>query len=60
MKRKKRAKKSVKSLKERIEEHEIKLRGANRDGRIELVEYYEKELKVLKENLVGKKRIIGK
>jgi len=58
MKRKKRAGKSIESLRERIKEHGIKLDDAKKEGEIERVEYYEKELEVLENNLEKKKRIL--
>ena len=58
MKRKKRAKKSIKSIKKRIKEHELKLKEAEKENKIELVDYYQKELQTLKESLNNKKKII--
>lgn len=58
MKRKKRAEKSIESLKERINEHIIKLDDAKKEGKIERAEYYEKELESLENNLEKKKRIL--
>ena len=60
MKRKKRAEKSIESLKDRIKEHIIKLDDAKKEGGIERAEYYEKELEVLENNLEKKKRILEK
>lgn len=57
MKRKKRAEKSIESLRERIKEHIIKLEVAKKEGEIERAEYYEKELESLENNLEKKKRI---
>ncbi len=57
MKRKKRAKKSIESLKKTIEEHEHKLENAREDGKTELVAYYEKELEMLKSYLKRKEGI---
>ena len=48
MKRKKRAKKSIESLDNRIKEHKIKLENAKNEGNIELVSYYQSELKIQK------------
>ena len=58
MKRKKGAKKSIESLKKRIKEHEDKLEEARREDRVELVDYYEKELISLKKFMDKKKGIL--
>ena len=60
MKRKKRAKKSVESLQKRIEEHEHKIDNARKDGKSELVTYYEKEIEMLKFYLKRKEEIAKK
>ncbi|HLC63011.1 MAG TPA: hypothetical protein VJJ21_01710 [Candidatus Nanoarchaeia archaeon] len=58
MKRKKRAEKSVTSLQERIEEHKLKLEQAKKEGKLELVSYYEKELEALNTYLMKKKKLL--
>jgi hypothetical protein len=60
MKRKKRAKKGLESLKERIKEHEIKLEIAKEDGNEERVKYYIKDLARLKGEEKKKEDIIDK
>lgn len=60
MKRKKRAEKSIESLRERIKEHIVKLDDAKNEWEIERAEYYEKELEALESNLEKKKRILKK
>lgn len=52
--RKKRLKKGITSLKEQIEYHREKREQAEREGNIELEEYYRKEIKHL-ENAVERK-----
>jgi hypothetical protein len=60
MKRKKRLKKGIESLKEQIAIHEDKLRKAKEEGNEELTRYYQKDLARLegeenkKENQLGK------
>ncbi len=58
MKREKRAKKSIVSLKERVEEHKKKLEEAEHEGKIELVSYYKDELENFEKGLEKKKRIL--
>ena len=56
MKRKKRAKKSIESIKKRIEEHEIKREMARMENKEELVKYYAGEISNLKDYLRKKER----
>lgn len=59
MKRKKRLKKGIESLKKQIEIHEDKLEEAKKRGNEELTRYYEGEIEKMeerKENRVGKLR----
>jgi len=46
--RKKRLKKGIESLKKQIKLHEEKKEKARKEGKIELENYYEKELKTLR------------
>jgi len=55
MKRKKRLEKGIESLKERIKEHEKKLREAMKEDREDLISYFSKEIANLK-NIEEKKR----
>lgn len=58
--RKKRVKKGVKSLERQIAEHVRKLEDAQKSGRIELAEYYRKEIRKFKANIEKKKKSIKK
>ena len=58
--RKKRLQKGIDSLDEEIEKHEEKLEAAEKVGKLELVEYYAKEIKTLEDNKEKKKRILEK
>ena len=49
MSNKKRSRKGIESLKERIEEHNIKLESARRREDFGLLSYYEKEIEHLEE-----------
>ena len=60
MKRKKRAKKGIKSLKEIIQEHEEKLNKAIDEGKQELAGYYAHEIKDKEEQMEKKKKILEK
>ena len=60
MKRKKRAKKSIESIKKRIEEHEIKREMARMENKEELVKYYAGEISNLKDYLRKKEKIESK
>lgn len=60
MKRKKRAEKSIVSIQERIDEHELKLEQAKKSGNLELAKYYEGELEEFQRYLMKKKQIKGK
>jgi hypothetical protein len=56
MKRKKRLKKGIESLKEIIEEHKKKLENTMIEGKEELGDYYSKEIKSKEEQLEKKKK----
>ncbi len=58
--RKRRAKKGIESLERQIAEHAKKLEEAQKSGRIELAEYYKKELRKFEANIEKKKKTIGK
>lgn len=60
MKRKKRAKKSIKSLQKTIEEHRLKRKNAEKEGNKERVNYYDKEIENLKNFLERKEKIADK
>lgn len=49
MKREKRLKKGIKSIEEQISLHEEKKEIAEKEGKVELVGYYTKEIEALKE-----------
>lgn len=48
---------SIISLQERIQEHQLKLEQAKKDGKLELVSYYEKELEDFYAYMRKKKQI---
>lgn len=56
--RKKRLKKGIESLKKQVEIHEKKLKEAVDKDYIELVEYYEKEIKAKKRDIEKKERLL--
>ena len=58
--RKKRLKKGLGSLQKQIELHEGKLRQAEREGKLELASYYEKEIKNMKKYREKKEKMLGK
>ena len=58
--RKKRLQKGVESLNERIEEHEEKLETAEKEGNLELADYYKKEISTFEKDKEKKKRILEK
>lgn len=58
--RKKRLERGIESLKRRLDEHKIKLEKAKKDGKIELIDYYEKELENLEIYRRKKKKILEK
>ena len=60
MKRKKRLEKSIESLKERIAEHEIKLKEAKEQGKEELATYYEGEIATLKREEQKRETLLDK
>ena len=60
MKRKKRVKKGIESLREVIKEHEEKLNRAIAEGREELAGYYAHEIKDKEGQMEKKKKILEK
>ena len=56
--RKRRLKKRIESLKKQIKLHEEKKERVNEEGKIELEDYYGKELKILKTVKEKKRRFI--
>jgi len=59
-KRKKRLEKGIKSLEEQIEFHKDKKISAEEQGDLELMGYYEKEIKVKEETKKKKQEILDK
>lgn len=59
-KRKKRLKKRIESLKEQIRIHELKREQAEKEGKIELADYYKKELGTKKKTLEEAEDIFDK
>lgn len=60
MKRKKRLQKGIKSIKEQIKLHEEKKRVAEKEGKIELAGYYNKEIERLEETKQKKEKQLEK
>ena len=60
VKRKKRLEKGINSLKEQIRIHEEKREKAEKEGSLELKEYYEKEINSLKKILISKEKLLKK
>jgi hypothetical protein len=58
--RKKRVKKGIESLERQIAKHVKKLEDAQKSGRVELAEYYRKEIRKFKANIEKKRRSIRK
>lgn len=58
--RKKRLKKGIASLKKQIEIHEEKKRIAREEGKVELDEYYERELQILEKIKNSKIKLLEK
>ena len=58
--RKKRLQKGIESLEKQIRIHEEKLRKAEKEGGIELAEYYQKEIAAKKRDKEEKQRILNK
>ena len=58
--RKKRLARGIESLKRRLDEHKIKLEKAKKDDKIELIDYYEKELENLEIYIEKKRKILEK
>ncbi len=52
--------KGIESLKKQIELHEEKKEEAKKDGRLELVKYYEKEIELKKKDREKKEKILEK
>jgi len=60
MKRKKRLKKGIESLQKQIELHEEKKRQAEEADMLELVNYYEKEIRAKEEDKKKKQELLDK
>ena len=58
--RKKRLKKGIESLEEQVRIHEDKRQKAREEGKIELEEYYEKEIEAKKKDIEKKIRLFNK
>lgn len=58
--RKKRLEKGINSLQEQIEIHEEKKKVADEQGNIELVDYYEREIRAKEETKKRKQEILDK
>lgn len=58
--RKKRLQKGIESIERQIELHEEKLKRAEEEDNIELVEYYKKEISAKKKDKEEKRRILDK
>ena len=56
--RKKRLKKGIESLQKQISLHEEKLKLAEREGKLELVGYYEKELEAKRKDKEKKEKLL--
>lgn len=56
MPRKKRLRKGIESLEERISEHVEKMRAAEIKGALELVDYYRREIQKFEREIAKKKR----
>ena len=59
-KRKKRLERGINSLKEQIRIHEEKRKKAEKEGNLELKEYYEKEIDNLKKIILKKEKLLKK
>lgn len=60
MKRKKRLVKGIESLQKQIEIHEGKMRIAEEDDNLDLMDYYDKEIKAIKNEKQMKQDILDK
>ena len=60
MNRKKRLEKGIKSIEEEIKNHEEKMIKSREDGKLELYDYYIKEIKGLKKTKERKEKQINK
>ena len=58
--RKKRLRKGIVSLKKQIELHEQKLKQAEKEGKLELAGYYEKEIKNMRKYMGKKEKSLKK
>ena len=58
--RKKRLKKGIESLQKQIEIHEQKLKQAEKEGKLELAGYYEKEIKNMRKYMGKKEKSLKK
>lgn len=58
--RKKRLKRGIGSLEKQIELHEEKRKKAIKEDKLELVEYYKKEIELKKKDKIEKERLLKK
>lgn len=58
--RKKRLKKGIESLQKQISLHEEKLKQAEKEGKLELAEYYEKEIEAKRKDKEKKEKLLKK
>lgn len=58
--REKRLAKGVQSLQYQIDKHQAKLKKAKESDKVELIDYYKKEINLLKETKDKKKRLLEK
>ena len=58
--RKKRLKKGIESLQKQISLHEEKLKQAEKEGKLELAEYYEKEIEAKRRDKEKKEKLLKK
>ena len=58
--RKKRLKKGVDSIEKQIKLHELKKEEARKDGKIELEDYYERDIARLEKQKKWKEELLGK
>lgn len=58
--RKKRLEKGIESLQKQVSLHEEKLKQAKEEGKLELSNYYEKEIETKKKDLEKKQKLLKK
>ncbi len=58
--RKKRLKKGIESVQKSIKKHEQKIKKAESEDQVELINYYKKEIKGMKDQLSRKKKFLDK